>query len=99
MKFVGPLREPRRKFSEEESLQDGIGKRGEGTVQILYKERARKISYVSELGKDPIEIPLLEAVNDTFDKLGLHPNFKIDHHGKSSFKVLLRIIGKKQAIC
>ena len=73
LKYLGPLRQgPQRGYLHSGNNMIEIGESGQHAAQILWLEKDRVISYLSDLGGEPERVTLMAAVNDAFIKLGMH---------------------------
>ena len=94
LKYLGPLRErPRRGYLHSGNNMIEIGESGQYAAQILWLEKDRKISYLSDVGGEPERVTLMEAVNDAFIKLGMHQTVNVKSEGSVMYQILFPIGG------
>ena len=73
-----------------------MGNSGEYAAQILWLEKDRKVRYLSELGDEPREVTLMEAVNDAFIKLGLLQPLDVKSEKAIMYRILFQLGGPKR---
>ena len=96
MQYLGPLRErPRRAYLHSGNPLTEIGDSGEYAAQILWLERDRKVKYLPAWGEEPVEINLMEAVNNAFLKLGIIQPVDVKSEKSIMYQILFRIGAKK----
>ena len=96
LEYLGPLRErPQRAYLHSGNPMTKIGERGEYAAQILWLERNSKVDYLPELGAQPRNVTLIEAVNDSFARLGLLQNVNVKSQESIMYQILFRLGGPR----
>ena len=97
LKYLGPLRErPQRAYLHSGNPTIEMGNSGEYAAQILWLEKDRKVRYLPELGDEPREVTLMEAVNDAFIKLGLLQPLDVKSEKAIMYQILFQLGGPKR---
>ena len=92
LEYLGPLRErPRRAYLHSGNPLIEIGDSGQYAAQILWNERDKKVNFVPGLGKEPIEVTLMEAVNLAFGNLGISQPVDVQSQWSAIYQILFSI--------
>ena len=94
--YLGPLRErPRRAYLHSGNPLVEIGESGQYAAQILWNERDKKVKFVPSLGREPIEVTLMEAVNLAFNNLGIVQPVDVQSQWSVMYQILFSISKQK----
>ena len=94
LEYLGPLRErPRRAYVHSGNAMTEIGESGQHAAQILWLEKDDKIGYLPTLGQEPVEVTLMEAVNDAILKLGMFQPVDVRSEKSIMYQILFRLGG------
>ena len=92
LQYLGPLRErPRRAYLHSGNPMTEIGDSGQYAAQILWLEKANKITYLPALGQELKEVTLMEAVNDAFLRLGMFQPVDVRSEKSIMYQILFRL--------
>jgi predicted ATPase len=90
LKYLGPLRhEPQRAYLHSGSSSPEIGQRGEYAAQLLWLNRNSEIDYAPVPREGRKRVPLLEAVNNSFQQLGIAETISVKSIGSVMYQLLL----------
>ena len=96
LQYLGPLRErPKRAYLHSGNPLTEIGDSGQYAAQILWLERGDKVRYLPALGQEPIEVTLMEAVNDAFLRLGMLQPVDVKSVKSIMYQMLFHLGGPK----
>ena len=94
LEYLGPLREwPRRAYLHSGNPMTEIGDSGQYAAQILWLEKDNIINYLPTYGAEMEHIPLMEAVNDAFIKLGMLQPVDVRSEKSIMYQILFGING------
>ena len=96
LKYLGPLRErPQRAYLHSGNPMTEIGESGQYAAQILWLEKDNKIQYYAAWNQEPEERILIDAVNDTFIRLGLSQSVEVKSAKSIVYQILFPISSPK----
>lgn len=101
LQYLGPLREwPQRAYLHSGNPMTEMGERGQHAAQILWLEKDQQIEYTPILGQESRKASLIEAVGDTFIRLGMAQPIDVAAEKSIMYQILFRLNGadRRQAV-
>jgi len=97
MEYLGPLREePQRAYLHSGSPFPEIGQRGEFAAQVLWLEKDTVVHYKPSMHEEADTVPLLTAVGDAFQRLGITQPINVRSGMSIVYQILFGLKGWKQ---
>lgn len=101
LQYLGPLREwPQRAYLHSGNPMTEMGERGQHAAQILWLEKDQQIEYTPIMGNESRKASLIEAVGDTFIRLGMAQPIDVAAQKSIMYQILFRLNGadRRQAV-
>jgi predicted ATPase len=94
--YLGPLRDdPRVAYPLGHTVRNlPVGEKGEFTAAYLEQHGARRITYTDPAGRRRVAIPLLDAVSEWSNYLGIADTVDVESRGKLGHELRLKIHGR-----
>jgi predicted ATPase len=97
LNYLGPLRvEPQRAYLHTGSPFPELGRRGEYAAQMLWLEKDLVIDYKSTIEGEQKRMPLIDAVNDVFLKLGITTPIDIKSVKSIIYQIFISLLSKRE---